>query len=127
MSKVCVHNNLVSQHFRTFDSNAGHCFTFIDEGLDWSVEADVDTHFLCDFSHAGCDASKAALGVENAVFVLQESENGEQRWSVEGTHAEVLGLKRHCKSHALIVEVLAEISSNAGPRLEDGRNSEGSL
>ena len=127
MSEVSIDHNFVSHDFLTFDSNASDCLAFIDEGFDWGVEPNVDAHAFSNLAHSCGDASQATLSVEDTVFVLEECEDCEQRGGVEWTHSEVFCLKRHGESNSFIIEVLAKVSSNAGPWLENGCNSHGSL
>ena len=86
MSKISVNNDLVSHKFRAIDSDSSHGFPFIDEGLYRCAKSDVHTHLFGNFTHAGCDAAEASLGVEDSVFVLEEGENSEQRRCMERTH-----------------------------------------
>ena len=98
-----------------------------DHGLDGFVHAEVDAQVPCDGGHALTDASQSTHGVEDTVFVLEESEHGEEAGAVEGRHAEVLRLEGHGEHESVIIEEFHQVASNRTLGAKHAGDSHGSL
>ena len=79
---------------------------------------------LGDAGHGAGDGAAAADGVEDAVLVLEEREDGEEAGAAEGRHAEVLGLKAEAEADALVLEVDLEVAVEGAPGREQRQQLE---
>ena len=93
---------------------------FFDQHLfDGLVKEDFDAHVPRNASHGRGNGTAAANRMKDAVLILEEAEDGEERGAAEGAHPQVLGLEAEAEADALVLEVAAEIAVEGGPWLQE--------
>ena len=127
LREVCVDHHGVRTVFAGFGDDADGSTVFGDYAVHGFAKVDVDAEFFGDFSHPNGDASKSAHGVEDAVFVFEEGEDGEQRRAIERGHPEVLGLERHGQQQTIVVKQTSEVIGHAAGWAQDRRSAHGPL
>ena len=94
-------------------------FTLVDQKLFHRlIEQNFHAHLAAQARHGGGNRAASAGGMEDAVLVLEERENGKQRGAAKRAHAQVFGLKTEAEADPFVGEVGAEIAIKRGPRLE---------
>ena len=115
---VVVREGRVGEGTFVCDADAG-CVVVATEG-DFGhggIGDDLDVEFVGEFGEGLHESVAAADWVPDAVFVLDERQDGEEAGAVKGGHAQVLGLKTHGEFDVRISEVAAELIVDALPRL----------
>ena len=127
MSKICVHDDFVSEELAFAGANTLDGFAVHDDRFHGLVHAEGDAEIFGDAGHTLAHTAQAANGVEDAVLVFEEGQHGEQAGAVEGRHTEVLRLEGHGQHQTVVVKEFHQVPCHRALRPKHTCDAHGSL